>query len=155
MTITLYHTNDDPKKVSKTLSDASSEQYATLRDAVDILRPVLRIQKTVTLQQYNYAEIPAFGRYYFIESITVDRTGLSELQCVVDPLMSHKDELLSCPAVLSRSADCVNAYVHDPQLPFTVFPENSVLTFRTFYDPVFSFNYGGNPLKNMVLVTMG
>lgn len=105
MTITLYHTNDNPKTVDKTLTDASSEQYATLRDAVDILRPVLRIQRTVTLDQYNYVEIPAFGRYYFIESITVDRTGLSELQCVVDPLMSHKAELMTCPAIFDRSAN--------------------------------------------------
>ena len=111
MTVTLYHTDSPANSLSKDLSSESSLTTAVLRDDVDLLRPRLRIQQTVTLEAYNYLYLPAFDRYYWILDIEVDRTGLSVLICEVDPLVSHRSQILACKAVFDRTANAVNANV--------------------------------------------
>jgi len=105
MTITLYHTISEQDALIKTLTSASSDVTATVRDAVDILSPILRIQQTVRLDSYNYLYILEFDRYYWIRDIVIDRTGLSELHCECDVLMSHASEILACNAVFDRTAN--------------------------------------------------
>lgn len=118
MTVTLYHTESSEKAMYKTLERESSLTTAVLRDEADILRPRIRIQQTVTLEAHNYLYLPAFDRYYWIRDIVVDRTGLSELICEVDPLMSHNDQIMKCRAVYDRTAnaDAANVEIADSMM---------------------------------------
>ena len=155
MTITLYHTDSDPKVLTKVLTDASSTLTAAVRDAVDIRNPVLRIQQSILLDAYNYLYIKEFDRYYWF-TVVIDRTGLSDLHCKCDVLMSHDAEIRKSPAVLSRSANAVTPYVSDSLAPVASLPANSVKNFFRPLDPAaFEFTYGTDPLKNLILVTMG
>ena len=103
MTITLYHTSDDPKTVFKTTDGTATTTSATVRGPLDILRPVLAVQQTVKLSTHNYIEIPDLNRVYFITDISIDRTGLSILTCECDVLSSHAAGLMKCRCVVNRS----------------------------------------------------
>lgn len=114
MTIKLYHTTDAAEDLQKNLTSESAELNAVLRDSADILKPVLRIQKTVKLSEYNYLQIVDFGRYYYITDIIVDRTGLSDLICTCDVLMSHAAQLLRCPCIFDRTSNADRSSVLIP-----------------------------------------
>lgn len=107
MTITLYHTSDDPLTVFKTTDGTATTTSATVRGPLDILRPVLAVQQTVKLSTHNYVEIPDLNRVYFITDISIDRTGFSILTCECDYLSSHAAALMNCRCVVDR-ADTLN-----------------------------------------------
>ena len=114
MTIRLYHTTDDPEVMYKTLTAKSEDLTAVLRDSTDMLRPSIRVQQTVKLAEHNYLELVEFGRFYYITDVRVDRTGLSELICMCDVLMSHADQILQCDCVFDR---CSNTNESDVLIP--------------------------------------
>lgn len=117
MTITLYKTTSSPKVLAKTLENASACTGAVIRGSggVDILRPRLRINQSISLDTYNYLKIDELGRYYFIRDVRIDRTGISELECTCDVLASHAAEILDAPAIFDRTsnADASNVEVVD------------------------------------------
>lgn len=107
MTITLYKTTSNPKSLTKSLENASACTGAIIRDSggVDILRPRLRVNQSISLDSYNYLKIDELGRYYFIRDARIDRTGISELECVCDVLASHAAEILDAPAIFDRTSN--------------------------------------------------
>lgn len=105
MTVTLYHTSDNPLTVRKTLTNASSDNTAVIRGPLDSLNPIVTVQRTISLSTYNYIEIS--GRFFFIRDVTVDRTGLSVLQLHIDVLYTHSAGLMQCRCAVNR-ADTLN-----------------------------------------------
>lgn len=123
MTITLYKTTSNPKSLTKTLENASACTGAIIRDSggVDILRPRLRVNQSISLDSYNYLKIDELGRYYFIRDARIDRTGISELECTCDVLASHSAEIKDCDAVFDRTAnaDAANTDIPDSMIRVT------------------------------------
>lgn len=127
MTINLYTISDDPDHLTKHLSAADVRQGAVRDDHMSIDHPVITVTGSVTGS--NYAYIADFGRYYYITDRDIKRTGLTTLTLQSDPLMSFRDQILNCPAVLSRSDGIENSYLPDSQLPTLSYQQESVLTF--------------------------
>lgn len=99
MQLKLYKSLDEKNRIRKTLTD-ELELNGALRDASSVMSPAILIQ-TEPLQ-YNYAYIPEFSRYYFINNITAMRNKafLIELKC--DVLMSYADDIMQLTGVVSR-----------------------------------------------------
>lgn len=112
MNITLYQTTDEVNRLEKTLSNAI-ELVGSLRDECDILTPTIKVESATNLSVYNYMRVTDFGRYYFIKTIKVIRTGLWELTAEVDPLMSYAAQIKALPAIAGRSANRINYYISD------------------------------------------
>lgn len=112
--IKLYKTNDEPIVVNKTLSNLI-DLSGTLKDETSILNPSVLIEHNniQTLASYNYAQIPVFGRYYFIKDITSFRSALIKIDLAVDVLMSYKTQLLQQTAIISRQQKKYNLYLDD------------------------------------------
>ena len=65
----------------------------------------------ITLNDFNYAYITEFKRYYYINDIVVENNRLFRLNMSVDVLMSFKDYYLELDALVSR-----NEYLYDDNI---------------------------------------
>lgn len=111
MILRLYKNRSDKNVVNKTITQSGSDISGTLREDCSIINPVISIQGLSDLK-VNYAYIPEFGRYYYINNI-VCKGKLFELQMHVDVLMSFGTEILDNTAVISRQQSMYNLYLQD------------------------------------------
>ena len=131
MTISLYQNMSPKEKVTKTLTLVKTIS-GYLRDETSILDPVITIELTgdltmAVMVQVNYLYIPDFKRYYYITHMRSIRTGLMEISCHVDVLMSWDTFIRQQEAIVQRqhgvvtrnstgavtSFDHANLYIND------------------------------------------
>lgn len=101
MDMYLYNTKDDNNILNKSLIDEKHIQEIRLKQPVDIINPVIILKNDGFLLN-NYAFIPEFERYYFIENITNKSNNVYELLLKVDVLMSFKDDILNAEGIIKR-----------------------------------------------------
>ena len=65
----------------------------------------------------NYMYISEFGRYYFIQDITISVTGLYQITAIVDVLMSWKVNILNLNAFVERNEFEFDEYLQDESMP--------------------------------------
>lgn len=113
MNIILYTNLSDKNVVDKMLYEHETIS-GTLREDCSIINPVLSVEglTPVQIKEVNYAYIPDFGRYYFINNITL-KGKLYEISMHVDVLMSFKDSIRDNEAVISRQQNTYNLYLRD------------------------------------------
>lgn len=113
-TITLYKCADDPRKLYKTLTGAKA-LTAQIKDAASIMTPTFYINYDADLldQHYNYAMV--WGRYYFIDDMTVDIGGSIYIKCREDVLYTYADQIVRCHIIAERSDSTYNAFISDPE----------------------------------------
>lgn len=99
MIVYLYNTKDDNNVLEKNLTDEKVYNNIRLKTPVDIIRPSLIIESDEFLL-YNYAYIPEFKRYYFIEKITNQSNKRYLLDLKVDVLMSFKNDILNAKGLI-------------------------------------------------------
>lgn len=91
MQIILYKTSSANNVVSKELTDEYVLE-GTIRDGeFTILRPTISVQRNVS--GYNFAYIPDFKRYYFIDNVRVVRENLFTVYMRCDVLMTYADKI--------------------------------------------------------------
>lgn len=107
MDIYLYNTADDDNVLNKTLKDELLISNVKLKNPVNINNPILSLSSkivyddgygggwTYETKDYNYAYIPAFERYYFIENITLQSNNINVLTLKVDVLKTYENEILN------------------------------------------------------------
>src|SRR5699024_8337740 len=107
MDIYLYNTADDDNVLNKTLKDELLIPDVKLKNPVNINNPILSLSSkivyddgygggwTYETKDYNYAYIPAFERYYFIENITLQSNNINVLTLKVDVLKTYENEILN------------------------------------------------------------
>lgn len=98
MDLLLYEMKDDHNTINKKLYDELSLPIQ-LTAQVDVLSPILRLENGSWLNNKNYAYIPAFNRYYFINRRSIINYNLIELYLEVDVLESFKGDILGSKQV--------------------------------------------------------
>lgn len=94
-----------------------------LKGAVTITAPVIELDSAAL--DYNYCYIPAFGRYYFVQSTTIISADIIEYSLSVDVLATWKTEILASSCYVLRSASDYNLkLVDDTWTHTTDFSEN-------------------------------
>ena len=86
MNIIFYKLQDELTDVHKAKTLTATETYipltvtGTLRSSASKLAPVIDFAKDITyFNDYNYAYIADFGRYYFVENPISVRVGITSL----------------------------------------------------------------------------
>lgn len=131
MVIYLYKNRSEKEKLEKTLA-SELEMSGYLRDESSVIEPVFRIESGADLSRYNYVEIPAFHRYYYITDIIVIRTGLWELHFAVDVLMSFRSDIYALDVILSDSeTNGASNYLSGEQWRSTVKTKTDILNFSS------------------------
>lgn len=101
MDMYLYNTKDDNRVLNKTLINEKHISEIRLKEPVNILTPSLLLRNNGFLLN-NYAYIPEFNRYYFIENITNKSKDVFEIDLKIDVLMSFKDDILLSKGVITN-----------------------------------------------------
>ena len=101
MIIKLYISRNEKNVLNKSLSDPF-ELEGHLKGETSIVNPVITIDNE-NPALYNYVYIESFGRYYFVTDIKSIRTNIWELYLHVDVLMSFKEQIKNCSAVIDTT----------------------------------------------------
>ena len=142
MLLKLYNTNSETNRINKVLTD-ETEYDVRLKDKSSVVNPVLLL-KSETYISFNYAYIPKFQRYYFVDDISVfpNKMYLLTLRC--DVLTSFKDDILKSYARIVEQTNS-NAY-YDSNLKSEVRKEVDTYMSNVSFDLT---------ADSMVLVTIG
>lgn len=107
-------TNHSPKNaINKTLTNGASYE-GTLKEGSSITDPVILVQ-SATMPGGNYAEIEAFGRFYYIKDIVNTNIDLWEIHLHSDPLYTFRNAILHAPCIITKTAsNDFNLYLPDP-----------------------------------------
>lgn len=149
MNIKLYKSTSERIRVDKSsfLTEIASLN-GTLRELVDLLSPSVVVElspesynivteggdnviandsNVVTQTRFittaNYAYIPDFNRYYFIESIEISTSAkgdrrLYRLDLSIDVLMTYKDEIRNLTPYVARNEFSFDSLLEDSAMPF-------------------------------------
>lgn len=143
MDIILYQNISENNRVGKTLINKQTFT-GNLRQSTSIINPVIMLNAD-NPTVYNYAYIPAFNRYYFINKIEAYRTGLFILTMSVDVLETYKTEIKGMLAIIDKNETVGNNYFNDGSF---------VLDSRA-YNQIINFSNGFNDNGEFILITAG
>lgn len=109
MEITLYKNSSNEREIVKTLDVVTKKTYLTsyLKFPTDLLNPTIRINEQTSsgIEDYNYAYIKEFGRYYFITNITFFNTETFDIYLTVDVMMSWYESFKTDVMLIARCED--------------------------------------------------
>lgn len=124
------------KKTNSTAIPSGFVSYeCNIKAPSDIINPVIELNfKPIVIigseKFFNYAYIPEFGRYYFVNDITYDR-GLWIMSLTVDPLASWKSAIGSTSMYVLRSSAQFDGNIID-----TLYPMKTGVTISKIYPPL-------------------
>ena len=109
------------KKVNSTKQPTGTAGLSAscyLKDATSIIKPVIELKSSDTPIGYNYAQISAFNRYYFIDDITWN-AGVWEVSMHCDVMATYKNTIGSTNGYILRAANYSNGDIIDELYPAT------------------------------------
>ena len=144
--ITFKHCNCENYRVTKTFTGSTFSVNFHFKDTRSVLDPVIIINTSTDLTSFNYAEIGAFNRKYFVTDIKVVRENTYEISLHVDVLATYDSQIRSVKADVRRQENNFNMYLDDPE--FHVY-NNEFIQVKTFSNSSFKKDF------EYVLVTAG
>ena len=101
MNVTFYNATFNRKRVVKTLPSGTTI-FTSVKDVCDTHDPVLRLTHDASHMSFNYAYVPDFGRYYYVDPPELD--GKEDVFYLhVDVLMSFANNIKASDVIASRS----------------------------------------------------
>ena len=145
MIIRFCYNSSDNRCIQKNLLEECNFE-GTLRDSSSIINPIILLKNPIP-PRYNYAYIPDFKRYYYINNIESVRNDLWSIEMKVDPLMSFKADILSLKVVVDKQSDITNGdeYIDD----------SSLISDNLMFNRVYNFSNGFNDNGEYILITAG
>lgn len=148
MTFNMYHYTGERTVLHKALP-APTVRTGSFRGEYDIMNPILSLQGSY--DGSNYCEIA--GRYYFIDGVNQERTGLVTLQLHIDVLMTYRDSIDGLQGVVGRNPAWNNANLPDPDWPRQQNTQGFCLPVGSPFD--YTFDNDGDPYDRYILITVG
>lgn len=155
MNITLYKNNAEKNRMYKDSFLGENYEFTncTLKAPTSFTNPIIILYEKnyITQNQYNYAYIPEFKRYYFVTDIICMSKNMWEIHMHVDVLMSWKEQIVTNKALILRSSDKGSPYLRDRvnciTQGFTIEKSNNL---SPFFSDVVDYN-GHRSLRNIIL----
>lgn len=138
MNVTFYSFQ---KKANSTAQPTGGTTVSVqLKQPCDVLNPSLILKQT-TRGNWNYAYIPAWGRYYFMSNITFLTGDRVQVDLSIDVLATYKTTIAETTTYVERCADedAFNPLVEDPLIP----TENNLYTTTTASTALTGLNTSG------------
>lgn len=129
MNITLYNCKDDKRTVNKNLGATLGSCTIIPTETISMLNPTFLILKSDFNFNANYLYCDTFQRYYFIDNVRVLSAQRVIIECSVDVLFSHKDEILQCSSVAVRNENTPINNITDNNLPIILAQNTRVVKF--------------------------
>ena len=114
MTVTLY--KNFKKKINSTKQPSGgAEKEVYLKDGCSIESPIFLIDG-IDLD-VNYVKFN--NNYFYVNDIILSNNNIYEVHCSMDPLASHKAEILDTTAYVKYSQSRFNKWIPDERLSMT------------------------------------
>lgn len=111
--IKLYHTSSNPNVLSKYLTSEKTK-VCQITSECDIQSPVFLFDFDGSIVSgYNFAFVPEWGKYYFINEPNVLNGNQLEISGKIDPLMSNRSAILNSQIIAGRSSSNYENYIED------------------------------------------
>lgn len=123
MTITLYKSPGERNLLNRSLTVVKTMSTIETTDVVNIETPEILIDRDDSVIGFDYAYIPAFSRYYFLNDMRIENGNQFRLFLESDPLMSFKSGILSSSCIAKRSTSHVNPEIEDTLTVFKNIPK--------------------------------
>ena len=132
MSITVTFYTNFEKKLNSTKqplnTDTHTDYTCTLKEGCNITSPEIEIYlSSGDPSSYNYAYIPSFRRYYFVNNWTYFH-GVWTASLSVDVLASYRDNIKSTNFYCLRSSSLCDPGITDTYYPPTGFPMTRIKT---------------------------
>lgn len=114
LNLKIYQYDGDHRVLDKQLPTPTT-LTGVFRDSVDIMHPTVLVERSAVSGNYVYIDTPV-DRYYYIDEITQDRTGLQLLHLREDVLMTYRDKIKKMPGVVRRNGSWSDPDLYDPDL---------------------------------------
>nr|DAK10695.1 MAG TPA: hypothetical protein [Caudoviricetes sp.] len=122
LSVTLYTFSKRLNSTKNPPSAGGLTIQAVLKDNTSIIRPELEVVENVTT--YNYAYIPAFSRYYFVQDVIWEK-GIWRVVLSEDVLATYKTVIGDTTAYILRCATFQDPTIIDSLYPTVVGVENA------------------------------
>lgn len=122
LSVTLYNFTKRLNSTKIPPSEGGFTVQAVLKDSTSVIRPEIEVVENVS--GYNYAYIPDFTRYYFIEDV-IWENGVWRVVMSVDVLASYKNYIGNTTAYILRCASFQDPTIIDNLYPTVVGVENA------------------------------
>ena len=142
MIVQMYHTDSPNNKLIKDLSLYKTYD-ATPYGPVDVDKPQMIFSSDIS--DYNYAYIPEYNKYYFVNAPVLSSDGMAVYELECDALMTNYEDILNLDVTIKRSETIFNEYIDDG----TFVPDT-----REFVQCV-TFEDGFNETGELILITAG
>lgn len=139
ITCVLYKNADEPNKVTKTITDATSVDLA-VKDVLDIQHPLFTLNGDYSSYNYMYLK----DKYYYVDC-TLLPGNLTEIKGKVDVLMTYDSQIRAHTAVIERNANIYNKYLNDTSFKTYAYKNTRTLMFPT----------GFSKTLDWILITIG
>lgn len=126
----LYKTTSPKNAINKVLTNEITKEL-NLKDEVDILNPTFNLLIFDGIFNYNYAYVPSFNRYYFINGITILTRTIAQLDLKVDVLESWKEDILQANCHITKEN---NANMYGAEIAKSTQKSSEILT----HAPIFA-----------------
>lgn len=110
MIMKMYNTTDSNNTMGKTLTNETSYNIK-LKGEASITQPVVVLHSDNVIL-FNYACIPEFNRYYFVDKIELFPNGIYNISLKVDVLESFKNDIKNSSGLISKQTN-INNYYND------------------------------------------
>lgn len=153
MVLNIYTTSDDTRIVNKTLT-AVTNVTAIPVDNISILNPAFIIEYNPNILTANYCYIPEFGRYYYINNVSVITGNRMIIDCNVDVLKTYANDIGNCNCICARS-ESIGTPTQIPDKNLPIDPNREDIVSIVFSNDPLNVNPGDNIAKCWQLTTIG
>lgn len=127
MEIILYNNTSEKNKIGKNITIVAT-LTGSIKGESSIIRPIILIEYSDPVA-FNYAYIAAFNRYYYVNDVTIVRTGLLRLSLSVDVLESFKTSILMQNVIIDKNKTLYEKYLPDENLLTLVKTKTDIVNF--------------------------
>lgn len=130
-TVDFYVSGYAPNKLYKELNAPIKTCSCYVKEPCVVEAPIIVINYDQDLKVANYAYIPEFNRYYFIQDRTLSPGSKIELQLKVDVLMTYWADIRNLEIILERVGDrnLEDSYIQDSLNVPKQYTESFILEF--------------------------
>ena len=110
-------TSEEIRLTKSFVANVDVSMEGVFRENEDLLNPIITVETSTNLSDYNYVEITQFGRSYFMRPEVVNNK-LWRLHCRVDVLNTYAAGIKNSEALVKRTEDNdkINFYINDGAL---------------------------------------
>ena len=152
MQIKFGYTFDDRRKLEKNVTWFDTFDCKPYTEYNISAPNLLIVNATGAIANNNYAYIPNYQRYYYVDSVTVGRNGMYAVQLSVDVLMTYADAIKNLSATISRQEHIGIHAIVDSLLPLQNRKDLAVIEFES---SEFNIGSAGTGDYNFVLNVSG